>query len=367
MTTVLVIDDQPTTRAYIRDAAPADWIVLEAPDGLTGVDMVRRHHRDLRLVVLDLHLPDVDGRTVCLRIREIRPDLQVLPVTGYPHMVSPLRELGCLPTLYKPTRPEDLALALRSAISQPVPQVNTTALASLAQEQSQQIERLVRQQRSTLQVVVYAASQLARVGLLQVLRPIAQTYEAAHLPALELLLSHMPWTALVADASAYDEVVVIAQEQHVPIILIAGDAAEAMVADRADVACVLLERDPAIAAHLAAALAALAVGAQPNIAARPIEPGQENRRIVPPRVVQLFADTDLCPRELDVLWLDYQGLSVKQIAQALKIVPVTVDSHWKRLRKKIGGTREEVQAWARERLRGMTGGGDDGKPFVSGE
>ncbi len=72
------------------------------------------------------------------------------------------------------------------------------------------------------------------------------------------------------------------QSHRVPIILIVGDAAEAMVADRADVACVLLERDPAIAAYLAAALAALADGAQPNIAARPIEAGQESRRIVSP-------------------------------------------------------------------------------------
>jgi hypothetical protein len=55
----------------------------------------------------------------------------------------------------------------------------------------------------------------------------------------------------------------------------------------------------------------------------------------------------------DVLWLDYQRLSVKQIARTLKIVSVTVESHWKRMRKKIGDTREEVQTWARERLKGV--------------
>ena len=356
---VLIVDDDLTARTAVRDVAPADWILLEAPDGLTGIDMVRQHQRELRLVVLDMHLPDVDERTICLRICAICPDLPILPFTGYADTVPAMHELGCLPPVFKPTRPEDLARALQTALTQPMPPCTTTALVSLAQAQSAQIERLVREQRTTLHVAVFADSALKRAGLVTILSLIAQTFAAAHLPALELLLARMPWTALVADARAQREVSRIAYTHRVPLILIAENPTEALAVDTADVACVLREHDPALAAHLVAALTALAIGEQPVAAPLPVEPAQEHRRIVPPRVVQIFADTALCPRELDVLWLDYQGLSVKQIARTLTIVPVTVESHWKRIRKKIGGTREEIQAWARERLRGIAGGGDE--------
>ncbi|NTV63447.1 MAG: hypothetical protein HGA65_07905 [Oscillochloris sp.] len=224
--------------------------------GGIGAGVADRAHPRLLGVVLDMHLPDVDGRTICLRIREICPDVPILPFTGYAHTAPALHEVGCLPPVFKPTRPENLALALQAALTHPSPARPTTALVSLAQEQSAQIERLVREQRTTLHVAVFADSALKRAGLAKIFGPIAQTFEAAHLPALELLLARMPWTALVADARAHLDVSRIAQANRVPLILIATSASEALAVDTADVACVLLEHDPALAAHLVAALTA---------------------------------------------------------------------------------------------------------------
>jgi hypothetical protein len=53
------------------------------------------------------------------------------------------------------------------------------------------------------------------------------------------------------------------QADRVLLILIATNASEALAVDTADVTCALLEHEPALAAHLVAALTALAVGEQP--------------------------------------------------------------------------------------------------------
>ena len=62
MTTILVIDDDASAHAYVPAAAPADWAVWEASDGLTGLDQVCQRPNDLDLIVLDVGMPTVGVR-----------------------------------------------------------------------------------------------------------------------------------------------------------------------------------------------------------------------------------------------------------------------------------------------------------------
>lgn len=76
--TVLVVDDTPTTRyATTRILRAAGFEVLEAITGSEGLDLARAGK--ISAVVLDVHLPDMDGFTVCRVLRE-RPETVVLPV-----------------------------------------------------------------------------------------------------------------------------------------------------------------------------------------------------------------------------------------------------------------------------------------------
>ena len=111
MTTILVIDDDTGSRQYVREAAPSSWIILEAGTGLQGIDLVREHLNRLDLVVLDMNLPDIEGRSVCARIREMRMDLPILPFTAISRTVPALTEMGCLPAVIKPVRPSALRAA----------------------------------------------------------------------------------------------------------------------------------------------------------------------------------------------------------------------------------------------------------------
>ncbi|CAN7460869.1 response regulator [Pseudorhodoferax sp. LjRoot39] len=76
--TVLVVDDSPATRySTCRILHAAGFQTLEAVTGAEGLDRARAG--GISAVVLDVHLPDMDGFTVCRMLREL-PETVVLPV-----------------------------------------------------------------------------------------------------------------------------------------------------------------------------------------------------------------------------------------------------------------------------------------------
>jgi signal transduction histidine kinase/CheY-like chemotaxis protein len=66
---VLVVDDEEAFRYVIRHIAhDAGLVVLEAGDGVAGLQLAQQHRPDL--VILDLHLPRMDGFTLLARLAE---------------------------------------------------------------------------------------------------------------------------------------------------------------------------------------------------------------------------------------------------------------------------------------------------------
>jgi CheY-like chemotaxis protein len=58
---ILIVDDEEATRYVIRQAFASEpsWLVLEAPDGVQGLQMAQMHAPDF--MVLDLNMPGLDG------------------------------------------------------------------------------------------------------------------------------------------------------------------------------------------------------------------------------------------------------------------------------------------------------------------
>ena len=78
---ILVVDDE----AYIRDLVSsglriAGFDVVTASDGAAALDRATRDQPDL--IVLDVGLPNVDGFTVCRRLRDRGDDVPVLFLTA---------------------------------------------------------------------------------------------------------------------------------------------------------------------------------------------------------------------------------------------------------------------------------------------
>ncbi|MDZ4361797.1 PAS domain S-box protein [Brevundimonas sp.] len=82
--TVLIIDDEETVRMLIAEVlGDAGYNVIEAPDGPSGLDILRSDRR-IDLLVSDVGLPGgMNGRQVADAARVSRPDLKVLFITGY--------------------------------------------------------------------------------------------------------------------------------------------------------------------------------------------------------------------------------------------------------------------------------------------
>lgn len=107
--TLLIIDDDQVVRAslaaYLEDSG---FNVLQASNGLQGLEVFERDHPDL--VICDLRMPQVDGLELIRRINALQVETPVIVVSGAGVMtdaVGALR-LGAADYLIKPL--EDLAV-----------------------------------------------------------------------------------------------------------------------------------------------------------------------------------------------------------------------------------------------------------------
>lgn len=65
---ILVVDDEPPILALLQDILEeAGYPVLAASNGRAALELARQH--DLGLVLTDLMMPQMDGNTLCQRLR----------------------------------------------------------------------------------------------------------------------------------------------------------------------------------------------------------------------------------------------------------------------------------------------------------
>ena len=113
---VLVVDDDDTVREVLRRYLTRDGHeVIEASDGITGLNLVRTGNPDL--LVLDLMLPGMDGLEVCREIRRTSqvPIIMLTARAETPDIVAGL-ELGADDYITKPFEVPELVARLRSVL-----------------------------------------------------------------------------------------------------------------------------------------------------------------------------------------------------------------------------------------------------------
>lgn len=350
MTTMLVIEQTLDVRQCLCAAVPSDWRVLEAADGLTGLDLVRQHLPHLDLILLAMDLPDLEGHVVCLRIRALSTTIPILPLTEASHRLPLLAELGCLPALIKPVRFSTLPQTLQTALHQPRNVLPSSAVLAWAHEQSGTLEQSARHTRRITRVAVFASAPIKRAGMARMLKLSAEPFEAATATALRTLVMRGRWTAIIADAADHAEVCQLARSSNIPLILIAATLEQSYALQLADVTVVVVESDQMVAVRLAMVIEALANGEPCHAFASAPGAVPTSRWLLPPLMARRFAETPLSPREQEVVWLDSQGLSTAQIALALKITTQTVSSHWKGAQRKVPLWRSALRAWVQTLL-----------------
>jgi PAS domain S-box-containing protein len=115
--TVLLVDDEDMIRTLGRSVLEAaGYEVLEAEDGADAVDLFRREHGRIDLVILDLTMPRLSGRDAFRSMTAIVPDARVLFSSGY--SADDLSDVtGAVGLLAKPYRPQELVTAVHRALT----------------------------------------------------------------------------------------------------------------------------------------------------------------------------------------------------------------------------------------------------------
>lgn len=122
--TILIVDDEELVRSLARRMAEhAGFTVLSASGGREAIRIYRQHQAEIRCVILDLTMPDLDGLETFWELRRIRPDVRVVVSSGYNEETATERFAGqhVAGFLRKPYQSSTLITALRSALeSSPV-------------------------------------------------------------------------------------------------------------------------------------------------------------------------------------------------------------------------------------------------------
>jgi len=82
--TILIVDDEEFIRELLSEIIAAKgFAVIEAASGPQAIDIFEQHHASIDLVLLDVILPDMDGREVYFKLKSIRPDVKIVIISGY--------------------------------------------------------------------------------------------------------------------------------------------------------------------------------------------------------------------------------------------------------------------------------------------
>ena len=118
--TILVVDDEEAVREVAqRVLEGAGYRVLLACDGRTAVEVFAAHADEIMLCLIDVSMPDLDGREACREIVKVRADVPVLLTSGYAEDAA--GEACCealVGFLPKPFTPAALVERIREALTE---------------------------------------------------------------------------------------------------------------------------------------------------------------------------------------------------------------------------------------------------------
>lgn len=132
---ILVIDDDPEICDILRQIlTPLGYDLTLAENGWLGLQMLQSGQ--FQVAVLDLMLPDVNGMEVLRRIREERPDIEIIVLTAYGSLESAIQalRLGAYDYVLKPFHADSIGSAVRRAVEKHIMARRLAAIYELTNE-----------------------------------------------------------------------------------------------------------------------------------------------------------------------------------------------------------------------------------------
>ncbi len=120
--TLLLVEDDPSllslTHVFLIGLG---YKVLDATNGEEAVQIFREYHSPIHMLLTDVVMPGINGREAAARIKEQRPGIKILYVSGYTHgAFKPEEVIGADEALLeKPFAFEELAQKIRDVLDSP--------------------------------------------------------------------------------------------------------------------------------------------------------------------------------------------------------------------------------------------------------
>ena len=80
---LMVVDDEPIMRKLaVNVLQNCGYDVIAAEDGDKALEFFKLHHPQIKLVILDLLMPNKSGKETYIEMKQIQPDVKVLLISG---------------------------------------------------------------------------------------------------------------------------------------------------------------------------------------------------------------------------------------------------------------------------------------------
>jgi DNA-binding NtrC family response regulator len=121
MARILVIDDEPAIRSVVTLLLQrGGHQIVAAEDGRRGLRILEND--DFDLLIIDIFMPEMDGLEAIRLVRQIRPTMPILVMSGgyqigaMPDYLSMATKLGAIESIRKPFKPDTLVAAVTACL-----------------------------------------------------------------------------------------------------------------------------------------------------------------------------------------------------------------------------------------------------------
>lgn len=94
---ILLVEDEETLRVFFGELLK-NWFpqyeTLTAPNGRVGLELFSEKKDAIAIVITDITMPEMDGRELFRRIRELSPEIKVIFISGLERPTDEMKNPG---------------------------------------------------------------------------------------------------------------------------------------------------------------------------------------------------------------------------------------------------------------------------------
>ena len=117
--TILLVDDEHEMLLAVKELLEElGYKILIAQSGKKAIELYKKHSKEIKLVILDMIMPEMNGKETLVKLMEMDNNVRVLLSSGYniDGEATEILDMGCKGFIQKPFRPEEISRKIRDML-----------------------------------------------------------------------------------------------------------------------------------------------------------------------------------------------------------------------------------------------------------